>query len=526
MTDKKESLASQVAKNSTWGVVSAIVTRVGALVSTIILARFLLPEKFGLYSLALSICLFFMTFSNLGVDQTFIRYFSYAMGSNNKKKARAYFRYILRIKLIVVLCVSAALFVLAYPLAYFVFHKPTIFVPLLIFSFYIIVTSLEGFFSSVFTAVKRNNFLIFKESLSQVFRILLLLALFLSFNSSYYLQGVIIVMLVNGAVILGFSFYISRKLIPFAFGKGRYYKVEKRRILFFLGTLTLSGISGIFFSYIDSMILGIFLSDASYIGFYRAGYTFVFSVASLLAFAQFLLPFFASFREDKLEYLFNKTYRYIAILTVPASFGIIMLCNYFIKAIYGSEYASATIPVYILALLIFEGGSSGTLGVLFTARERPDLPLKALIVSSVMNIVLNITLILWLLRISPLWAIAGASISVLVSRYVFTINLTILARKKLGIRTELGFLYRVVPAGLVMSAFLAVYLHFIGDMNLFLGIIAVAAAVVVYFVALFLVGGLNKADYHLANEFIFARGKLLMPFKKSSPLAQMQNQEV
>ena len=71
---KKESLTSQTIKSSVWNLSYTIIQRVGGLVFTIILARILLPESFGLYSLVISIALIFMTFSYGGFDQTFIRY--------------------------------------------------------------------------------------------------------------------------------------------------------------------------------------------------------------------------------------------------------------------------------------------------------------------------------------------------------------------------------------------------------------------------------------------------------------------
>jgi len=81
---KKERLRQRVLKDSFWNISSNFLGKVGALIFTIILARFLLPEGFGIYSLAISIALIFMTFADLGVNQTMLRYVSSEIKENKK----------------------------------------------------------------------------------------------------------------------------------------------------------------------------------------------------------------------------------------------------------------------------------------------------------------------------------------------------------------------------------------------------------------------------------------------------------
>ena len=50
---KKESLTEETMKNSFYNMTGTIVSRIGGLILTVILARFLLPELFGIYSLVL-----------------------------------------------------------------------------------------------------------------------------------------------------------------------------------------------------------------------------------------------------------------------------------------------------------------------------------------------------------------------------------------------------------------------------------------------------------------------------------------
>ena len=108
---KNRLLAKQVINTSIWNLIYSIIQRIGALIFTIILARFLFPENFGIYSLVISIAFIFMTFADLGIDNVLIRYLS------SEKKKSAYFRYIFKIKFLFSSIVSLALLIFAYPIS-------------------------------------------------------------------------------------------------------------------------------------------------------------------------------------------------------------------------------------------------------------------------------------------------------------------------------------------------------------------------------------------------------------------------
>ena len=70
-------------KNSIFQVSTTIISKIGALIFTIILARLLMPELFGLYSLALSTILIFVAFSDFGMGETLVRFVSRELGRKN-----------------------------------------------------------------------------------------------------------------------------------------------------------------------------------------------------------------------------------------------------------------------------------------------------------------------------------------------------------------------------------------------------------------------------------------------------------
>ena len=99
-----------------------IFQRAGALIFTIIIARFLLPEGFGLYNLILSIALTFTVLSERGINESLIRYLSETL--EKKAKARNFFKYILKLKLVILISFLVILGIAAYPLSVYFFNKP------------------------------------------------------------------------------------------------------------------------------------------------------------------------------------------------------------------------------------------------------------------------------------------------------------------------------------------------------------------------------------------------------------------
>ena len=70
-------------KNSIYQFSTNAFAKIGSLIFTIILARLLMPELFGLYSLTLSTILIFGAISELGVTQTMVRFVSKEFGEKS-----------------------------------------------------------------------------------------------------------------------------------------------------------------------------------------------------------------------------------------------------------------------------------------------------------------------------------------------------------------------------------------------------------------------------------------------------------
>lgn len=493
-------LFRSIFKNYIWNLSGIIATRIGSLIFMILLARYLLPERYGIYSLAMSIAFFFSSFTDMGLGGALTRYVSHAFGKNNKNKLAGYFQYFSRIKLLLISLTTSLLIILAYPLSIYIFKKPDLAVPLFLFAIYSVFYTLEGFYNSFFVGLKLVKYTAMREAASQIVRMILVLIVFIYLPEENYIAGVIICLTMTAILGILYLRFNMKKLTPEIFGKTSLDEREKRKIITFLKAILITGLSGIAFVYIDSMMLGIFIPEAKYLGFYRAAYTLIFSIIGLLSLANMLLPYLTQMKNKEIEDSAAKVFRFVNFFTVPAVFGILILGRYFINAIFGPEYLDAALPLYFLAPLIFIEGLSGIYSVLFIAKEKPNKIVRPFLIATVMNILLNIIFIYLLLNVSFIWAATGAGIATTISRAYYMIRIKTFVKKelKLNIKVDLA---KIIISSLIMSLAILIVINYIPDINWIWGAILVVIGVIIYFATTFALKVFNKDELRLIYQF-------------------------
>jgi O-antigen/teichoic acid export membrane protein len=493
---ENQNLSNIAVKNSTYSFTSILISKIGGLVFTIIIARMLLPELFGIYSLALSVATIAVTFTNLGIESTSVRYISDAIGKNKKGKARAYFKYLLKIKFLLILGTTIVLFAISKYLAYNVFDKPLVFFALIFSVLYILMESLRSFLATLFTATKNLKPTPFLELIHQVSRIFLSLLAILLFSNQFKVPGIFAAFAVSGFLFLIAAFIILiKKDKGLIFGKKE--EIEKPKVLNYLGFMGIASLSLVFFASVDTLMLGKFVG-ASYIGYYRAALSLIVTISSLLSISGILLPIFTQIHKKRLERGFKKTLRYISIFSIPAFFGAVFIARYLVNTIYGQEYLTAISPFYALSLLIITAPLIALYSTLFAAKERAKELAKFISLALVLNIVLNYALIRYFFTISQDLAIVGAGIATTASRLFLLIILVIATKNHLKIKSNL-IPIKPLLAGIMMVLFLVAYNHFI-QITIFTGILEIILAAIVYISTLWWIKGIQKEDLKLIKS--------------------------
>lgn len=492
---ERESLEQNVIENSAWYFIMTFLMKVGGLVFTIILARLLLPEKYGIFSLALSIALLILTLTTGGTLKTLSRSVSKALGENKEMLASAYYRFLLKIQFLLSGCSSLILIILAYPLSIFVFKKPSLLLPLILLSVYIAVLYLQNFYEFLFYTIKKVKYLSITNIILQTSKIILLLVFVSLIAKEYQVSAAVLALILSSLITILFLMIFLKKNIPFIFKKSK-EKINKKSTINLLISLIFSGISVTIFEYTDMMIIGIFLASA-YVGFYSAALTIIAGLYGFISISNVLLPAFTQMPKEKLSEALDKVFKYTSIISIPIIFGILSLGKYFLKFIYGSEYLPAALPLFFLSILIFEFPMTNNLNSVFFARAKPKPVIKVTLLATVLNIILSISLIFLFLRISPIWAIVGAAIATSVSKLFIFVMLSITARRKLKVFYNPRRIIKPLIAGAIMAIFLFLINSQIKDISLLIGILEVFLGALIYTLVLIAIKGLTKQDYLL-----------------------------
>ncbi|MCS7134656.1 MAG: flippase [Candidatus Pacearchaeota archaeon] len=500
---QKETITERTTKNAFYTFFSVLASRIGGLVLTIIVARILYPELFGVYSLVLSIILTIATFTDLGMNTTFIRYFAESIGKNKRKEARTRFFFFFKYKIFLICIASFVLFVFSDMIAINIFKKPLMNLPLKIGSLYLLALSLNGFFSSVFVALQKVKYNLVSEIIFQISRITMVL-LFLYLNKN--VVNVFLALSVSFFLSSLFLFFVLSKKYNFLFrGKrSKIEKKEKKKLLNFFTWLTIGSISLIFFAHIDIFMLGIFL-PAEFTGYYHAIVSLVTSVAAFVAFGSLLLPVFTQLEQGRAERGFEKVFRYVSFLAFPAAFGLAFVAVPAIKIIFGYTYVlesyktAITIAAAILSFLVIESAFSGIYSALFQARELPKIIAVIMIIATILNIFLNYFFIKIGISFAPQYGLVGVAAATFISKYFNLITLGIMARKKLKIKTN--FPYKQLLASGVMLLFLFFFDYFF-KLSIFKGILMIFFAILVYFFTIYLMKEIKKEDFKLIKIFL------------------------
>ena len=414
----------QAIKNSSYTFSTTLVQKIGAIIFTIIIARLLMPELFGLYSLALTTIGFFAVISDLGISSTLIRFLSKEL-AKNKPNTKGYYNHLLKIKFLLTLFASLILILSAYWVSNIYYNKP-IFYALLAGGLYIFITSFLNFFESIYQSFNNFKKSLVKESIFQALRLIfipLIIIFSLKFSDNILLLNIFLGLSFCYLIALIFLFFKK----PILLGK-ELNKKQKGQVNRFILPLTATALAGVFFANIDKIMLGHFVS-AEFIGYYAVAFSLVGSVMGFLSFSGALFPIFSRLKGKKLEKGLGKSIK----IVLPASFIVILITLIFspliIKIIYGAEYSLAINVLRLFSLLIISEPLAAIYSNYYISIGKTKFMARLLIFTFLLNIILNYILITALLPRGNLVAVFGAVIATIISRYVFLFGLVIFRKK-------------------------------------------------------------------------------------------------
>lgn len=493
---KNENLSKVAIKVSMYNLFSLFVSKFGGLIFTIIIARMLLPELFGVYSLVLSIATIVSTLTDWGMDSAFSRYLSESIGKGDKKLSRSYNRYFLKIKLSLILFSVILLLVISKYLSYSVYKNSLLFYPLLFSCLFIISEALRASFGILFAVRKDFRPIVFFDISFQTLKIVLSVFALLIFTDSLKVSGLFIAFFASGLLTLILMFFMMLKRDKLLL-LGKTEKFDKSRIKSYWKYMIFVNLSLVFFGSIDTLMLGKFV-PIEYLGYYRAAMSLIVLVSSLFSVSGIFLTIFTQINGIRFKRGFTKILRYILLLSIPATVGIMFIAKYLIKVIYGDSYLPAAFSIYFLSSLILTTPLIGLYQIIFQSKEKPKVVNKSVLLSLVLNIVLNV-LAIFLFKNNPVYMVAGVALATSLSRVFLFWLYASSAKRDFKFKIRGIGLRAPIFATIVMSIFLLAFNHFV-NMNLFFGAIEVILGVAIYLGVLILLKGITKEDFALIKD--------------------------
>jgi O-antigen/teichoic acid export membrane protein len=470
------SSARRIAKNTTVLFVSQMITYIIGFFITIYTARYLGVEGFGTLTLALALTGIFVVFTDLGLGTLTVREVA-----RDKSLAYKYVGNTTVMKLILSIITSVLIIITVNIIHYPELVKNVIYI--------ITISMLFNTFSGIFYSILQS----FEEMEYQSIAIIL--------NSTIMLVGILLAIYFKLDIIIIALVYIIANAVNFIYIFVIYtYKFHLPKIEVDLNfwkptikqalPLSLTSIFAILVFRIDTVILSIIKGELA-VGFYNAAYRlmealiFFPSLYTTAIFPVFSTLYISS--KKPLSFAYEKSFKYLTILSLPIAVGITLLANQIIILIFKSAYTPSILTLQIVVWVLPFIFVNYLVGTLLTAINRQNTLLKITMVCLIFNVGLNLVLI-------PSFSYLGAAlVTVLTEALSLAISFYVISQLIIKVKVH-RILVKPSIACLIMALFILLV-----KLNLFVTILIATA---LYFTVLVGLKTFTPEDYELFKKIL------------------------
>jgi O-antigen/teichoic acid export membrane protein len=486
------STVQKFAKNTTVLLVAQVVSYLLAFFYIMYTARYLGPASFGILSFATAFTGIFAVFGDLGLQTFTVREVA-----RDKSLAP---KYVANISLMKIILVTITFGLIALTINLMGYPEETIKVVYLL-GLSVIFTAFTQIFYSIFQAYEGMEYLAIGQMLSAA---LILGGVIFAVKHGFSVVGFAYLYVINSIIALGYSFATMKlkfsnpsstsatKAIEFDWS---FWRLTIKEALPFGLTMLIVTI----FSWIDTIMLSFMKGDAV-VGWYNAAYRMVqVSLFIPAAWYSAILPVMSKLyitSRDSLRLSFEKSFKYLTILGIPMGVGATLLAQRFILLIFGSEYVSSIITLQILiwsSVLIY---MSISFGILFQSLNKQIIQTKILGICMLLNIVLNLLFI-------PKYSYIAASATAVATQLI-SLALHFMWSSKIGYSVQGKKVASTLTRVLAASALMGAFIMYFSNLSL---LILVPLAALLYFVALYVIRGIDQTDIGFAKHLIRRTGR-------------------
>ena len=472
---------SQVKKifnNMSWLFVSQVIASICGFIWTILMARYLGVEKYGIIGFATSLTGILAIFLDFGISTHIVRSISTDYDSAPKYLGNA-----IPLKSIF----SVGTFILTLIILIIMNADKLSITVTLLFTIEMIINSFKGLLNGSFQAFEEGKYQGIGNTLSNL---LLLLFILIAIFTDLGIYGITISYIIANLIALIYEYVVLNRHITkpkYELDKSFCKKITLLAIPFALANFFYT----IYYS-IDAVMLTN-LIGAYPTGIYNASYKLI-SVLTVFysVYIAVIFPAMNKFykNDEKLLVIsLEKSIKYFALIMIPLSIATVFYSLDIIRLIYGTAFDAASSALSILIWTVLLLFINGACTMLLQASHKEMTVTKIYGIAAVFNIGLNLFMI-------PLYSYNGAAITTVLSDLLILILLSYMIYK-LGHRLNKKLYIDIIKI-IIGSTVLGIALYYL-NLNMW---IALPVGIIIYFVAVYLLKVFDDDDKYVIKEIL------------------------
>ena len=481
LTNKKEDSMSQVQtifKNMSWLLVSQIIASVCGFIWTILMARYLGVDKYGIFGFATSFTGILVILVDLGISTHIVRHIATDYDSAPKYLGNA-----IPLKVIFsVLCTVITLIALIIMNVDELVIKVT-----LLFTLEMIIKSYVNLFNGSFQAFEKGKY---QGIGNTILHLILLIFILIAIFTDLGLYGIAISYILANTIVFVYEYIMLNKHVA----KPK-YELDKefcKNITLFSIPFAVTGLLYTIYYSIDIVMLTNMVGTYA-TGIYNATYKLI-SVLTLFysVYTAVIFPVMSRFyknNESLFLISFEKSIKYLMLIIIPLAVATVFYSKDVMQLIYGHSYDGGSTVLSILIWTVCLLFISGACNTLLNASYKEVSVTKIYAIAAVFNVILNFIMI-------PHFSYDGAAITTVLSD-ILIVCIQAYIIYKLGHRPNKR-LYQDIVRIIIASGVLGIALYLL-NMNMWL---AIPVGIIIYLATIYILRFFDNDDKYVIKEIL------------------------
>lgn len=411
------------------------------LITTIVLARMLGKDDYGLYLYIISIFAIITPFYNFGMDSAILRYASEYKTKGDLGKVKALVNKVIKTKFILWFIITFILL-----LAWDIFYPKTFHIAA-IAAFVALLGNLETTFGSALESFYKQKFGILVGTTLNVMRFLLIFAVL------YFIPSIEMVILIGVIPSLISVSLFRSKLKKETDVKTTDIESDVPRIAkYSISMMVLTLLNYIVWRKSEIIFLGMFRSTAE-VATYGIAYSMSQRIAEFIVLGIGGLGIVSAtdiYAQNpmKLRYAIKKMEKFIALLIIPISIWSFIESPNLILLVYGQEFLDAVVPFKILMVIMTITVLVNAMSIAINVLEKTVSSVKILFFLATINIALDI---LFIPTYGIFGAIGAATITLMLNFIIYTLWINKLIGNVIPFRNIVKFIISASPMSIILA---------------------------------------------------------------------------